>query len=78
MATRSGLNQIGILRLEDGESFFSFPVEPRVGSKEKIHLLQSALVGFRVKGPDYGYRESVARAEYVKGLLSDVLKHDGA
>ena len=78
VASRGGLNHIGVLRFEDGEFFLGFPVEPRIGSKEKIHLFQTALIGFGVKSPDYGNSESVARTENVKSLLSDMLKHDGA
>lgn len=77
-ASRSGLNQIGILRFENSKSFLGFPVEPRVGSKEKIHFFQSALIRFGVKGPHYGNREGIARTKDIKGLLSDVLEHDGA
>lgn len=78
LASCSGLDDVRVLLFENGELFFGFPIEPRVGSKKKIHFFQRTLVGFGVEGPNDRYGEGVANAEDIKSLFSDVLKHNGA
>lgn len=60
------------------EVLLRVPVPGGVGGKEKIHLLQGALVGLGVESPNHRQGYCVGDTEDVEGLLSDGLEHDGA
>ena len=72
-----GLDELGVLFLEQGEGALGVPVPPRGRGEEQVHLLEGALVGLGVEGPDDGEGEDVDGAEDVEDLLVEVLEHDG-
>ena len=78
MTTLSSLDEIGILLLEDGEVLLGLPVPDAVGSEEKIHFLERALVGLGVEGPDHGNGDQVAGGEDVEGVFVERVEHDWA
>lgn len=78
VAARSRLSDLRVLLFEDGEIALGFPVENTVGGEEKVHLLEGALVGFGVEGPDHGDGDDVASAEDVVGLFAERFEHDWA
>lgn len=73
-----GLNELGVLLLEDLEVALSLPVPDAVRCEEQVHFLKSALVGFGVQSPDHGNGDGVGGGEDVVSLLVESLEHDGA
>ena len=72
-----GLDEIGVLLLEDGEVALGLPIPDAVGGEEQIHFLERALVGLRVEGPHHGDGDDVAGAEDVVGVLIEGGEDDG-
>ena len=72
-----GLDEVGVLLLEDGEVALGVPVPDGVGREEQVHLLERALVRLRVEGPDHGDGDDVARAEDVVRVLVQGGEDDG-
>ena len=77
MATLGGLDKLGVLLLQDSEVLLGFPVPDAIRSKEKIHLLESALVGLGVQAVNHGQRDDVGNTEDVVSLLLKGLEDDG-
>ena len=77
LAALGGLDELGVLLLEDSEILLCFPIPDAVRSKEKIHLLKSALVGLGVQAVDHGQRDDVGNTEDVVSLLLKGLEDDG-
>ena len=77
LATLSGLDELGVLLLEDGEVPLRFPVPDAVSGKEKVHLLKSALVGLGIQAVDHGQRNDVGNTEDIVGLLFKGFEDDG-
>lgn len=63
------LHKLGILLLEDLEVALGLPVPDGVGGEDEVHLLQRALVGFGVEGPDDDDGGGVDGAEEIEGLF---------
>lgn len=63
------LHQLGVLLLEDLEVALGLPVPDGVGGEDQVHLLEGALVGFRVEGPDDDDGGGVDGAEEVERLF---------
>lgn len=63
------LNELGILFLEDLVVALGLPVPDGVGREDEVHLLEGALVGLGVEGPDNDDGGDVDGAEEVKGLF---------
>ena len=78
VAVLRGLDELGVLFLEQGEVALRLPVPDAVGGEEEVHLLEGALVRFRVEGPDHGDGDGVAGGEDVEGPLLEGVEHDGA
>ena len=78
VTARGSVSDLGVLLLEDGKVALGFPVPDAVGREEKVHLLKSALVGFRVQSPHHGDGDDVAGAEDVVGLFAERFEHNGA
>ena len=70
VAALGSLNELGILLLEDLEIALGLPVPDGVSGEDEVHLLERALVGFRVEGPDDDDRGGVNGAEEVQGLFA--------
>ena len=68
------LHELGVLLLEDLEVALGFPVPDGIGGEDEVHLLEGALVGFRVEGPDDNDGGGVDGAEEVKGLFVEGLE----
>ena len=77
VATLRRLDEIGVLLLEDGEVALGVPVPDGVGGKQQVHLLEGALVGLRVQGPDHGDGDDVAGTEDVVRVLVQGREDDG-
>lgn len=77
VASMSGLHQLRVLLLEDGEVALGFPVPDGVGGEDEVHFLEGALVGFGVEGPDYEDGGGVDGAEEVEGLLVELFEDCG-
>lgn len=77
VATLGGLDEFGVLLLENGEVLLGFPVPDAVGGEEKIHLLKSALVGLGVQAVYHGQSDDVGNTEDVVSLLLERLEDDG-
>lgn len=63
------LHKLGILLLEDLEVALGLPVPDGVRGEDEVHLLQRALVGFGVEGPDDDDGGGVDGAEEIEGLF---------
>ena len=63
------LDKLRVLLLEDLEVALGFPIPDGVGGEDEVHFLESALVGFRVKGPDDDDGGGVDGAEEIEGLF---------
>ena len=53
---------------------FRVPSPDAVGGEDEIHLLQRALVGFRVEGPDDDDGEDIYCAEDVEGFFVEAFE----
>ena len=78
VSTLRSLNELRILRFEDGEVLFCFPVPNRIRSEEEVHFLEGALVGLWVKSPDHRNGDDVAGCKDVESLFTERGEHDGA
>lgn len=78
VAALSGLDELGVLLLKDLEVALGLPVPDAIGCEEQVHLLESALVGFRVQSPDHGDGDGVGGGENIVCFFVDSLEHDGA
>ena len=77
VATLGGLDQLRVLLLENCKVLLRFPVPDAISRKEKIHLLKSTLVRFRVQAVDHGERDDVGDTKDVICLLLKSLEDDG-
>lgn len=77
LATLGGLDELGVLLLEDGKVLLGFPIPDAIRGKEKVHLLKSALVGLGVQAVNHGQRDDVGNTEDVVSLLLKGLEDDG-
>lgn len=67
-----------VLGLELGKSALSVPGPRGVSSKEEVHVLQRALVGFWIECPHHGDSDGVAYGKDVQSLLSNGIEHHRA
>ena len=74
-ATTGRLDQFGVLLLEDLEVALGFPIPDAVGGKHQVHLLERALVGFGVEGPDDDDGGRVDGTEDIQGLFVEGGEH---
>ena len=72
-----GLDKLGVLLLKDSKILLGFPIPDAIRGKEKIHLLESALVGLRVQAVYHGQRDDVSDTKDVVCLLLEGLEDDG-
>lgn len=77
VAATSRLDQFGVLLLEDGEVALGLPVPDAVGGKHQVHLLERALVGLGVQGPDDDDGGHVDGTEDIQGLFVEGGEHRG-
>ncbi|KFY53226.1 hypothetical protein V497_08388 [Pseudogymnoascus sp. VKM F-4516 (FW-969)] len=63
---------------EDLELLLRVPVPRRVSREEKIHLLERALVGFRIQSPHHRQGDGIRNTEDIQRLLANSLKHNRA
>ena len=77
VATLCGLDEFGILLLEDGEVSLGFPIPDGVGGKDEIHFFQSTLVGLRVERPYDDDGGSIDSTEEVERLFVKFLEDGG-
>lgn len=75
MAPLRGLHELRVLLLEDLVVLLGLPVPGGVGGEDEVHLLEGALVGLRVEGPDDEDGEDVDGAEDVEGLFFEGFEH---
>ena len=76
--TLSGLDEFGVLLLENLEVPLGLPVPDAVSSEQKVHFLKGALVRLRVQSPHHRQRDGVGGREDVVRLFIERLEHDGA
>ena len=77
VATLGGLDKLRVLLLENGKVPFRLPIPDTISREEKIHLLKSTLIRFRVQAVDHGERDDVGDTEDVICLLLQSLEDDG-
>ena len=77
VATLGGLDKFRVLLLENGKVPLRLPIPDTIGREEKIHLLKSTLVRFRIQAVDHGERDDVGDTEDVICLLLQSLEDDG-
>lgn len=63
------MDYVRVLFLENGEVLLRVPVPDAVTGKDKVHLLERALVGLWVERPDYDDRQNIDATEDVERLL---------
>ena len=68
------LHKFGVLFGENLEVPLGLPVTDTVCGENQIHLLQSALIRFRIQSPDDEDRDDVHAAEYVKGVSFEFIE----
>jgi hypothetical protein len=71
------LHKLRILLLQNRIILLRFPVPDAVACKDQVHLLERALVGFRVEGPDYDYADYVYGAKDVEGFFVEAVEYCG-
>ena len=77
VATLGGLDKLRVLLLENGKVPLCLPIPDTISREEKIHLLKSTLIRFRIQAVDHGERDDVGDTEDIICLLLQSLEDDG-